>query len=230
MTWLDINSFGFLVVFLATAFLVGELLVKGRGLFALLGVALMAMYFSHHIDTTTSLWVIVLYAAGILLILLDGKVFSDGTVAIMGIVLMIAGVGVAAPGWMYGVLASMGVVLGAASSLGFLKVFPRRELWTKITLRDRLSGEEGYNSMNQAYGELVGKLGRAETDFRPTGTAVIDGEPYSATSGGLWVTKGQEIEVVKVDGTQIRVRPVASASEENDSSNETDASDEERYL
>ena len=33
----------------------------------------------------------------------------------------------------------------------------------------------------------------------------IEGQPYSATSGGQWIEAEQEIEVTSVDGTRILV-------------------------
>ncbi|WP_018923754.1 NfeD family protein [Salsuginibacillus kocurii] len=216
MAWLDISSFGFLVIFLATTFLIGELLVKSKGIFGAIGILLMAFYFGHHIDGVSGLWVIILYVAGLALIIFDGKVISDGTVAIFGIVLMIIGVAVPTPDMVYGLLVTMGIILGGFSAALFLKVFPRRELWTKITLRDRLSGEEGYNSINEKYHELVGKEGKAITDFRPTGTIEIEGEAYSATSGGQWLKSGTKVTVDNVDGTRIVVRQKAGETESNE--------------
>ncbi|KHF41845.1 NfeD family protein [Halalkalibacter okhensis] len=213
MEWLDSPSIGFVVVFLGTLFLIGELLVRVKGLFAILGIAIMAMYFSYHITGDVGLWVVILYIVGLALIVIDGKVITDGTVALLGVVLMIIGLAVPAPTFIYGVLVSMGFIIGGFSSALFLKVFPSRNLWAKMTLKDKLTNELGYNSINEQYHQLVGKRGRTISSFRPTGTVEIEGEQYSATSGGSWIEASQDIIVVSVDGTRILIKPLEN--EEN---------------
>ncbi|MDA3130708.1 NfeD family protein [Aliibacillus thermotolerans] len=214
MAWLDYASIGFLVVFLGTVFLVGELLVKAKGIFAILGILLMSLFFSYHIDSISGLWIILLYIVGLGLIILDGKVISDGTIAILGAVLMSFGLAVPVPGFTYGLLVIFGFVIGLFASSLFLKVFPRRNLWSKITLRDRLTGEEGFNSLNETYTGLVGKKGKTLTPFRPTGTVVIDGKQYSATSGAQWIEPNEEVEVISVDGTRILIKKMNQKEKE----------------
>lgn len=213
MEWLDQASVGFIVVFLATLFLIGELLVKTKGLFAILGLAFITLYFAHHIEGAASIWILALYAGGLMLIIFDGKVTGDGTFGVIGIILMSLSVAVPTPGILYGVLAVFGFLLGIVGALVFLKVFPRRGLWDKITLKDKLSSDSGYNSMNESYKGLIGKKGKALTDFRPSGTIEVEGERYSATSGGQWIKNGVEIEVVSADGTRILVRKTEEASQ-----------------
>lgn len=208
MEWLDSASIGFLVVFLGTLFLIGELLVRAKGFFAILGIAIMAMYFSYHLSGDVGFWVVILYVVGLSLIVIDGKVITDGTVALLGVVLMIIGLAVPAPSFIYGALVSMGFLLGGFSSALFLKVFPSRNLWAKMTLKDRLTGDLGYNSINEGYRMLVGKQGRTLSAFRPTGSVEIEGKQYSATSGSQWLEANMDVVVTSVDGTRIVVKKV----------------------
>jgi membrane-bound ClpP family serine protease len=205
---LNIASVGFLVVFLGTLFLFGELLVKVKGLFAVIGIAIMYVYFSFHISGDVGFWVILLYLAGLTLIIVDGKALGDGTLAVLGVLLMIIGIAIPAPTLLYGALVSMGFLMGGFGALLFTKVFPSRNIWSKMTLKDQLSSEKGYNSINEGYHSLVGKKGITLTPFRPIGTIEIDNEHYSATSENIWIDSGVEIEVVSVDGTRIMVKPV----------------------
>ncbi len=213
MEILNIASVGFLVVFLGTLFLFGELLVKVKGIFAIIGIGIMALYFSFHISADIGLWVVLLYIIGLSLIIIDGKVITDGTVALLGIILMILGLAIPSPSVLYGVLASMGFILGGVSASFFLKVFPPRKLWSKMTLKDRLTGDLGYNSINETYKNLIGKKGVTQTPFRPIGTVLIDGEQYSATSGTHWIETNVEVEVISVDGTRILVKKVEEKNE-----------------
>lgn len=208
MEWLDSATIGFVVVFLGTLFLIGELLVRTKGIFAILGIAIMAMYFSYHLSNDVGLWIVLIYIIGISLIVLDGKVITDGTVALFGVVLMIAGLALPSPNFLYGFFVSMAALLGGFSSLLFLKVFPPRNLWSRMTLKERLTSDKGYNSLNEQYLALVGKEGKTITPFRPTGSIEIEGKQYSATSGGQWLESGEPIVVESVDGTRIVVRKV----------------------
>ncbi|GAK04214.1 hypothetical protein JCM19037_2599 [Geomicrobium sp. JCM 19037] len=216
MAWLDISMIGFIVVLLATMLLIGELLVKSRGIFGIVGVVLITLYFTHHLDSVTNIWVVVTYALGLTLILIDGKVFGDGLVSALGVILMIVGLAIPAPDLVYAILVGIAVLAGGAASFLFMKVFPRRDLWTKMTLKDTLSSEEGYNSMNDSYRDLVGEHGDAITDFRPTGTIEIDGKPYSATTGAGWIKAGTHVRVKSVDGTRILVEEVKETKKAND--------------
>lgn len=207
MDILLIPSIGFVVVLLGTLFLFGELLVKMKGLFALLGVAIMTLYFTFHIEGM-GFWVILLYLIGLALIVIDGKLIGDGTLGVVGLLLMILGLALPAPSLLYGALAGMGFLMGAFGSLFFLKVFPSRNMWAKMTLHDRLTGDKGYNSLNESYKQLVGKQGKTVSPFRPTGTVEIEGQQYSATTENVWLESGKLVEVISVDGTRILVKPL----------------------
>lgn len=204
----DLEWIGLVITFLGTLFLIGEVLVNMRGLFALLGIGFITVYFSAYVGTESVILMIIIYFVGLVLIIIDGKLLNDGTLSTIGLVAMLTSVGVAAPSLTAALFAIIGVVLGAACSFFFLKVFKRREMWTKIALKDQLSKEAGYNSMNMEYEKLVGEKGVALNDLRPVGTVRINGKDYSAQSEGKWVSKDTEVTVVKVDGTKIQVEEI----------------------
>lgn len=210
---MELNWLLLLMPGLGTLFLIGELLVRMRGLFAILGIIFMTIYFSNYLELGTSfILMIMIYFIGLLLIVLDGKVINDGTLAIIGAVIMTTVVAIAAPNLLAGLYAVCSVIIGGAASILFLKIFKnqRRELWSKMMLKDRLTTEKGYSSLNQSYLSLLGKTGVTLNDLRPVGTIRIDDEDYSAVSNGEWIPKGTEVEVVHVDGTKIQVRRVES--------------------
>jgi membrane-bound ClpP family serine protease len=208
MDFIFIPSVGFLILFLATFFIVGEMLVKARGLFGLLGLSLVTTYFVVHIADENIIWILLLYIGGLLLVFIDGKFINDGTVSVIGLILMVSAVVIPAPTIIYGILSAFGLIIGATLSPFLLKVFPGRKLWTKLALKDRLTSEQGYNSVNSTYQSIVGKRGKTLTTFRPVGTIEIEGVHYSAVSDGSWVDSGVEILVVKVDGTKILIQKV----------------------
>lgn len=199
--WISLFIVGF-----GTLFLIGEILVNMRGIFALLGISFIVVYFYTYLnDPATFAIILIIYFVGLLLILVDGKIVNDGTLATLGLAGMILSVIIAAPNFFAGVYAVIGVIVGGALSFTFLKVFKRRNMWSKIALKDRLTKEAGYSSLNVEYEKLVGKTGITLTDLRPVGTIRIDNEEYSGVSNAQWIEKGTEIKVVEVDGTKILV-------------------------
>lgn len=203
--------FALLIVGFATMFLVGELIVNMRGLFALIGIVLISSYFYYYLgDLTSIILMAIVYFFGLLFIFIDGKILNDGTLAILGAFGMIIAVGLTAPTFTAGLYAVIGIVLGIPASLIFIKFLPKRKMWQKIALKDRLTKEAGYSSINEEYGQLLNKKGVTMTDLRPVGKITIDDKEYSAQSEALWIHKGTEVVVVAVDGTKIVVRPVES--------------------
>ncbi|RYM02220.1 nodulation protein NfeD [Sporolactobacillus sp. THM7-7] len=203
MDILSIPAGGFLVILLASGFLFGELLVKARGLFAVIGSGLFIMYFIYFLTDQASTWIVLLLVGGLILIIIDGKLFTTGIIAALGFVLMIIACALPAPTLLYGMLVGIAFVIGSCGSLIFTRWMPRRDYFEKITLRDQLSGEKGYNSINEGYQHLVGKEGMTVTPFRPVGTIKIDGKNYSAITDGEFLEKDVPVQVVSVDGTRI---------------------------
>ncbi len=205
---MDIFSYdwmGFVITGFATLFLFGEILVNMRGLFGLLGIGFITVYFSVYLETNSLIMMLIIYFIGLLLIIIDGKLLNDGTLATLGIASMLTAVSLPAPNLAAGLYGILGVIVGGSCSLLFLKVFKRRDMWTKITLTDQLTHEAGYSSMNEEYAKLIGEEGITLNDFRPVGTIRIKNQEYSAISNGQWIPKNTKVRVVDADGTKILV-------------------------
>lgn len=199
---------GFFIVLVGTMFLTAEVLVRGRLFFGLLGLVFIVLYFAAHMEEGKLYWMALLFAIGILLVIIDGKLVGDGTLALIGSVAMLIALAWPSPSILYGVGVSVGFVSGIGLAFIFPKFLPKREVWSRLALKDALTSEKGFNSLNEAYKALEGKEGVAQTDFRPTGTIMIEGQTYSATTQGLWVKKGTRLKVTKVSGTHILVVPL----------------------
>lgn len=199
---------GFIITGLGTLFLIGEMLVNMRGFFALLGIAFMTVYFSAYLESGQLMLILVIYVVGLLLVIIDGKLVNDGTLATLGLASMLTAVALAAPDLYTGLYAVLGVLIGGGASFLFLKVFKQRQMWTKLALKDRLTKEAGYSSMNKEYESLIDKRGVTLNNLRPVGTIRIDQKDYSAVSNAQWISKDSEIRVVQVDGTRILVEKV----------------------
>src|SRR5699024_5640475 len=175
---------GFVLTGLATLFLIREILVNMRGLFAVLGIGFITVYFSVYLEADSLTLMIIIYFVGLLLIIIDGKLLNDGTFGILGIIGMLISVAIAAPNFTAGLYAAIGVNVCGSTSFTFLKVFKRRKMWTKIMLADRMTKEVAYTSVTQEHEKLLYQRGVAINDVRPVGTIRIGDKEYSAVSNG----------------------------------------------
>ncbi|WP_234998336.1 NfeD family protein [Salirhabdus sp. Marseille-P4669] len=205
---LESSLAAFILTFLGMMFLLGEFMVKLKGISGILGFGFILLFFSAHLSSFNLLIVVSIFVFAIILIIIDGKLLNDGTLSVIAIILMLLVVGLTTSNWVTGMYAVIGVILGTFASFLFLKIFPKRNMWDRMALMDRLTNEGGYSSLNKEYKELINKVGVALTDLRPVGTIRINGKDYSAISNGIWIKKNESIKVVQVDGTKILVEIV----------------------
>jgi membrane-bound ClpP family serine protease len=202
---LSSNIAAFLLTFFGIMFIFAEILVRLKGIAGILGFASILLYFGTHLSDMNLIIVISLFLLAIILIIIDGKFVSDGTLSIIAILLMLIVVGISTENWVTGLYGVMGIILGIPVSFLSLKLFPKRKMWGKIALFDRLTNESGYKTLKDEYKDLLGKKGVTLTPLRPVGTIRIEEKDYSAISNGVWLEKDVEIIVVHVDGTKILV-------------------------
>lgn len=196
------------LVGIGTMLMVGELLVKAKGIFGITGFITLTIYFYAYLEPSMFWTMIIIYFLGVILIFIDGEFINDGILAGIGVILMIVSVGLTSPNWVSGLYAIIGIFIGGACSFLWLKVLPKRNMWSKIALLDRLTDDQGYSSVSNDYRNLVDQTGIAVTNLRPIGTIKINDEHYSAISNGYWIEKYTEVIVKQVDGTRILVDPV----------------------
>src|SRR5699024_12196264 len=101
---MQLSFMSFIIVGLGTMFLIGEILVNMRGIFALLGIFLITTFFYTNIpDPNMIIIMFIIYFIGLILIVIDGKVLIDGTFTVLGIVSMIASVSITDFNLKYGI-------------------------------------------------------------------------------------------------------------------------------
>lgn len=200
----------FLLTGFGTLFLIGEVLVNMRGLFGILGIGFIVIYFSAYLEVGSVMLMLIIYFVGLLLIIIDGKFINDGTLGTLGLLSMLTAVALAADNFFTGLYAVVGVLLGGGGSFLFLKVFKQRSMWHKLALTDRLTTEAGYSSMNKEYKSLIGQEGITLNVLRPVGTIRINDKDFSAVSDGQWIPENTSVRVVQVDGTRILVQKISA--------------------
>ena len=75
-----------------------------------------------------------------------------------------------------------------------------------VTLRTRLSKTDGVTSQSPDQNRWMDCAGRALTDLRPSGVAMIDGQRLDVVTRGEYIDKQTPIVVIAVRGNQIIVK------------------------
>lgn len=75
-----------------------------------------------------------------------------------------------------------------------------------VTLRKTLAREDGAISQDPEWGVLTGKTGKAMTDLRPAGKAIIDDIRLDVVSTGDYIKKDSPVVVSAVSGNRIVVK------------------------
>ncbi len=87
-------------------------------------------------------------------------------------------------------------------------VFHKRlMLLDRLVLNDSISTEDGYVASESRL-ELIGKKLQAYTDLRPAGVAVLGNEKLDVVTDGDFIEKGNEIEIIRVEGMRIVVKKI----------------------
>ena len=157
------------------------------------------------------------YAIGLLCVfyvLLVGEFFLP-TGGLMGIGAVLTAVAAIAIAFTHSTTAglSMLVVIAATTPVVFLaavRLWPHTPIGRRILNRrpgEIHVGPQRTLADGTPIRELVGQIGRAETDLLPSGQVTIDSRKMNAVSTGMAIDKGTQVVVVKVIAGKVQVRP-----------------------
>ena len=187
--------------------LIFELFSPGFGIPGFVGISsLLLFFYGHLVSGLAGYETIILFAAGILLILLEffivgGIAGGLGIIAIIGSIFLAGG-----NAYHIAISICIAIAVSIIATILLVKVFGRKmKFFKKIVLRDSTSTEEGYVS-NKTRNDLVGKIGITMTALRPAGTVVIGDERIDVVSEGRFIGKDVNVKIVKAEGSRIVVR------------------------
>lgn len=184
------------------------------GLAGLSGGALVLLIFAAHITVGTATWVgVVLFLAGVALMIFEAHLPGHGLAVLGGLVLVFLGMYYALGGAQTGALYSAAAALLTTIALisAFFIYLPRSPVWKKIGQPMRQTAAAGYVS-SEDYTGFLGHIGIAATLLRPSGTAEIEGIRLAVVSEGEFIPAGTAIQVVLVQGSRVVVRAASSPS------------------
>jgi membrane-bound serine protease (ClpP class) len=198
------------------------------GVTGTLGVICMVLVFGAFMIVGNRGWVgEVLLLAGLAAILLEVHVFPGFGSAIIGFVLMFAGMFLCLGGTREPAFAlSITSFLIAVSGLAFLAYLPKSPAWKKMRLQIQhqtllhqshlMGGNTFLTSLTDEARDAVyttiiaGQTGRTLTALRPIGDAEFNGVRVSVLTEGDFLEAGTPIVVTDVDGARIVVAGVSS--------------------
>lgn len=190
-----------------------ELFTPGFGLPGIAGLCGLGLYFFGHMAAGLAGWeAVLLFGAGLVLLLIEVLVPGFGIFGILGIVALIAGMALGSGDFLLGIKYVGAALLLSLLALILLSRFykglsRKNTIWSHMVLEEGLSTEET-QSLREERSALIGKRGVTLTPLRLAGSVQIDDRRYDVVSDGQWVEKGRMVEVIKVDGPRIVVRPV----------------------
>ena len=212
-----------LLITIAMLGIIIEIRTPGFGVPGGLGIASLALFFWGHWLVRLAGWKeLLLAAAGVILLAIELLVIPGfGIAGILGIAAILASLvlSMVGPGdtATFMLVAAGRVVLALlfalAASLVLLRFLPRLPFGRRLILGRGLAAAQGYASAPRSDAQLLGKRGRASSPLRPAGIAEIDGRRVDVVSDGELIDAGQFIEVTRVDGNRIVVRPITKIND-----------------
>ena len=201
--------------------LIFEIKAGAFGLGGLISLASLGLFFGSHLLLGLAGWEEVLLL-GIGLIALGVEVFllpGFGVAGIIGIVLIVGSMllSLVGGGPSVGDFVQAGAILGVsfvvtgAVLFGWLRHLPNSTRWSGLFLRDGSHSGEGFVSALPR-NDLVGRVGIASTDLRPSGTATVDGERLDVVTEGDFVLAGAPVKVIRSEGYRHIVRPASNGA------------------
>jgi membrane-bound serine protease (ClpP class) len=203
-----------------------EIRTPGFGLPGILGVLSLGCFFWGHWLVQLAGWEeLLLVAVGVVLLLVEIFVTPGFTIAgVAGILSLVGGLGLAlvGSGSTFNTFVSalgqvaISILLALALSFVLLQFLPRLPFGRRLVLETDMEAGDGYVSSPETDRRWLGRTGTAASALRPAGIASIDGARIDVVSDGGFIDAGTPIEVTRVDGNRIVVRPVTTRQESAD--------------
>ena len=184
-----------------------EIKTGGTGVGALLGlIAAAGFWGSSYVKGLVSLYQIALFIGGVIFIIIEILTPTIGLLAGIGVVAILYSLILAMGGDINAIyMMAISLVISIVIFAVILKKLPSSRLWKKLILTNTSSTEQGYVS-SVDYSKYLNKEGVVLSELRPSGSVEIDGVPVDVVSEGKFISKGEKVRVVKIEGVRIIVR------------------------
>lgn len=197
--------------------LITEIKTPTFGLAGMAGVVSLGLFFGSHMIIGLAGWEdVIIFGIGLALVgvevfLIPGFGFFGllGGIGILaGLYLSLIGNLPTMPDFTQaGLVLSTTIVLIAVSAWVLIRTLPASSRLSRsgIFLTDRMERAIGYESSVRRP-ELIGTVGKAITDLRPSGTALFGDERVDVVSESSWIMQGSPVRIVAAEGYRHVVR------------------------
>lgn len=200
--------------------LIVEIKTPSFGMAGAAGLLALALFFgSHLIVGLAGLEDLIVFGVGLVFLGVEAFLVPGfGVFGILGILGVLGGLYLSLMGSLpttadfarAGLVLSTTVLLIAVTAWAMIRTLPRSSRLAKsgIFLLQRTDRAIGFESAEPRR-DLVGVLGKAITDLRPSGTGLFGDERIDVVSESAWITEGTPIRIVSAEGYRHVVRPAA---------------------
>jgi len=195
-----------ILLFIGIAGIAIEILVPGVIAPGVVGIVAFGLFFfGSYIAGYSGSETWILFAIGLLLLVLELFIPSFGILGVLGTASLIAAVIRAAYDTSDAVL-SLGIAfVSAAIFVGFVAyALCKRGIWNRFILNDQLTSDESYME-NLQREQLIGLEGKSLTPLRPSGTVLIEGRHIDVVTQGGYIERDRMIRVIRIDGSRVIV-------------------------
>ncbi|MCC7146470.1 MAG: hypothetical protein IT443_08490 [Phycisphaeraceae bacterium] len=154
-------------------------------------------------------WAALCLAISIFLFFVEIFIPSGGLLGVMSALALVTGIFL-----IFRVNTSLGLVGAIVSVLAIpflfmlaIKLWPNTPLFRLLLLKNPTTTQTVAEQTPQPGEELLNAKGTALTQLRPVGTCLIGEQRYECLSESGMIPVGTTVQVVAVDGMQIKVRP-----------------------
>lgn len=190
-----------------------ELFSPGFGIPGVIGITSLVLFFyGHLVAGITGYESLAMFIIGVILVLIEFFI-PGGIIGLLGFTAIVGSLFLAT-----GDPVQMTISLLIAVTVSILvfillvKVFGKQmKFFRKMILTDATKTEQGYVS-NPNRLDLLGVEGKALTDLRPSGTALVKEERVDVVTEGSFISKGSSIIIVKVEGSRVVVREIPDSN------------------
>lgn len=148
--------------------------------------------------------IITLLVLGILLILLEFFVVPGVTISGIG-GLILLGLGIYFSYANYGLASGNTILLSTFGIIGLIfYVAHKTGAWKKITLNTEVTSK---SKPDVELNLKIGDSGKTISRLAPMGSVMINNEIFEASSKGIFINENTEIEIIRIKGNKIIVKP-----------------------
>lgn len=179
-------------------------------------IALVLFFGAGYILDLASIMDILIFIIGVVLLLIEIFVIPGfGIFGVLGILFIILGLFLGLisdlPIFDFSFVSGALVQLASALLLSGLMVYllsktlPKTKMWNGLILNAGINAKSGYTA-EENIRNLTGKTGKAITDLRPAGMALIEGKRIDVVTEGDYIEAGKKIIVLREQGSTVVVK------------------------